>query len=81
MAARKKVSPAAAQAFPLAYAVGPAGDLYPAELGMTLRDYFAARIVGHTVTQQVGWPNANDMRFHVKLAYALADAMLAERAK
>lgn len=55
--------------------------------GMTLRDYFAAKALPAAMTtpwSAVGYHPANgleDMQQHARLAYQMADAMLAERAK
>lgn len=47
--------------------------------GMTLRDYFAAAVIGHLAAS----PLRQDLRLEqdVSYAYKIADAMLAERAK
>lgn len=49
------------------------------EGGMSLRDYFAASVAGDVLNH----PNATDgsPRAVVSVAYQIADAMLAERAK
>jgi hypothetical protein len=44
--------------------------------GMTLRDYFAAHAIAETFRQEKGTPARAAM-----MAYAIADAMLAERNK
>jgi hypothetical protein len=45
--------------------------------GMTLRDYFAAKVIAGFASQETTLPDATLAR----RAYALADAMLAARAK
>lgn len=56
-------------------------------VGMSLRDYFAAKAIPTAMTavwRDVGYTPANglsDMQQHARLAYQMADAMLAERAK
>ena len=47
-------------------------------LGMTLRDYFAANAINGMCSTPT-WPRADDSPELAKRAYALADAMLAER--
>ena len=54
-------------------------DLADNEHGMTLRDYFAAKAMGNMISGT--WPDGNDRPEIAKRAYAMADAMLAERAK
>lgn len=55
--------------------------------GMTLRDYFAAKALPAAMSipwRDVGYQPADglsDMQQHARLAYQMADAMLAERAK
>lgn len=58
---------------------------YGAQPGMTLRDYFAgqalAGLLAHPYCKSVG-PGFNGVTVRVAIeAYAVADAMLAERAK
>jgi hypothetical protein len=45
----------------------------PSQIGMTLRDYFAANVMQGLVIE--------DSALAAKVAYQFADAMLAERAK
>ena len=52
---------------------------YPAEPGMTLRDYFAAKAL-HGLLCQPHWPQSGADMF-ARDAYFLADEMLKERAK
>lgn len=55
--------------------------------GMTLRDYFAAQALSTAMSvpwRDVGYTPANgltDFEQHARLAYQMADAMLAERSK
>ena len=69
------------QAFPLgASEYGGHGP----QAGMTLRDYFAAKAMQSLVAPLVGM-SAEDFEHHLsvthKVAYKIADAMIAERAK
>jgi hypothetical protein len=54
-------------------------DDYAGEVGMTLRDYFAAM----AMQGYLGWPKAptHSEKLIAGWAYAQADAMLAERSK
>lgn len=62
-------------AFPCEQGLTPAGVWNPSfEAGMSLRDYFAAK----SMSALVGYSDRADV---AKYAYAMADAMLAERAK
>ena len=54
--------------------------LIGAGAGMTLRDYFAAKSMEGMSSGGI-WPNTADAPEIAKRAYAIADAMLAERAK
>lgn len=56
---------------------------YPAEPGMTLRDYFAAKAMqGMYASDTPDWCIADaDVHKRAASAYRMADAMLAERAK
>jgi hypothetical protein len=53
--------------------------------GMTLRDYFAGQALAGIVTNKDNWNIGNKAATrtdeYAKVAYALADAMLAEREK
>ena len=50
--------------------------------GMTLRDYFAAKALpAITAGGTTGWAGKSDATTLAERAYAIADAMLAERAK
>lgn len=55
--------------------------------GMTLRDYFAAKALPVAMTvpwSEIGYVPVNgltDIQQHARLAYRIADAMLAERVK
>lgn len=72
-------------AFPL-----PEGKTWPGQdtHGMSLRDYFAGEAVTHAAVYIQGWEN-DTVQPHLgvcakniaRVAYAIADAMLAERAK
>ena len=48
--------------------------------GMTLRDYFASKVVGGVMANPTG-RNLQDQQGIAELCYAIADAMLEERAK
>lgn len=50
---------------------------YP-DRGMSLRDWFAGQQLARIAS---GWPNSDNMRKLAANCYAMADAMLAERAK
>ena len=49
--------------------------------GMTLRDYFAGQALAFTADHGVRLGPPEDNEYVVRLAYAVADAMLKERAK
>jgi len=67
-------------AFPEAIAIGAAGDVYPGFPGMTLRDWFAAQALAIAPEHHI--VNADEKATTwARMAYALADAMLAERSK
>ena len=75
-------------AFPSDVAVGPSGDVYASgeysgSPGMTLLDYFAAAAM--TAYWSADLRQEPDMRAHeshvAAIAYAIADAMLAEKAR
>ena len=76
-------------AFPMLPPLGPDGTAavgYPyVSEGMTLRDYFVAKamqgLLAHPECQAVGPGCASTTQRVVLEAYAMADAMLAERAK
>lgn len=57
------------------------GSAFPdfKQTGMTLRDYFAAKAMQALVSKPIGTPK--DALAIPKTAYALADAMLVERAQ
>ena len=74
-------------AFPVPHLVTVHGEVvnHGATGGMSLRDYFAAKAMGHlsqpllkAMAQQGIPPNCHEV---AKLCYEIADAMLAERAK
>ena len=66
------------QAFPLPAAnFSPMGDMALPELGMTLRDYFAAAALAHPYAQGDDTHMNRDKA--AAWAYELADAMLAAR--
>ena len=51
--------------------------------GMTLRDYFAAKAMQGLIASPRGTPNGEDATtdYYAKMAYLMADAMIAEREK
>ena len=49
--------------------------------GMTLRDYFAAKAMQSNIVILEDWPGGERAADVAKYAYAMADAMLAEREK
>lgn len=59
----------------------PATELHGTDTGMTLRDYFAAKVMQGLIAD----PNADmlddDMRYWAALSYRMADAMLRAREK
>lgn len=63
-------------AFPEAIAISPTGGVYPGFGGMSLRDYFAGQALTGAALDDWGDPSAA-----AKWAYAVADAMIAARAK
>ena len=71
-------------AFPHSVTIGPSGDVYSSDdfaCGMSLRDYFAARVMVEmirlTMDADGGWDNGAVAAG----CYRLADAMLAERTR
>ena len=62
-------------AFPLA------SDIIGHHEGMTLRDWFAGRMVTGYLSSYQGSVHPDEAATIAKLAYQMADAMLAERAK
>lgn len=54
---------------------------YPAEPGMSLRDYFAAKAMQGLLAQSMGTAGGSDPAHGALYAYAMADAMLKERDK
>lgn len=59
-------------------AIGPSGDIYHSDGGMTLRDYFA----GQALIGLSGNPgNAKDLDEVAWATYQMADAMIVERGK
>lgn len=69
-------------AFPIPHDDRPGA--YMAETGMTLRDYFAAKIMATFMQGAVLPPDFDakgQLEFAAKRAYEAADAMLQERAK
>ena len=63
---------------------GPAypvsGDCFP-RVGMTLRDYFAAQVIGAVIASfDKHMPNAASIENFAAHSYRIADAMLAARA-
>lgn len=78
------------QAFPSERVIGKnyhGENVMKASSGMTLRDYFAAKALPVAMTaiwRDIGYTPQNDlsdMQQHARLAYQIADAMLAERSK
>lgn len=49
------------------------------EHGMSLRDYFAGQVLGRLALARVGADGIENQAHIAKAAYAIADAMLAER--
>jgi len=70
-------------AFPTFVAIGPSGDAYPGFYGMTLRDWFAGQTLASLPLRD--WSDfttgADKIKAWAQSAYAVADAMLAERSK
>lgn len=69
------------QAFPQPVTVGPNDDLYPAYPGMTLRDWFAGQALTGLVAFDRPHAEGNKPEHFGRWAYAIADAMIAERSK
>lgn len=68
------------RAFPVTMGDGRGGSM--TNLGMSLRDYFAAKAMQGILSCFAEYKGAGDnMQSRAKLAYEVADAMLAERAK
>lgn len=67
-------------AFPV-YERNIAGDMHLIELGMTLRDYFAAKIMQGIFSNSEREPHFGQSKYYVEEAYGIADAMLKEREK
>lgn len=73
-------------AFPLAPRLAPDGDVnsywtqHPQD-GMSLRDWFAGQALYYTADFSRPHVNADNMKMTARLAYDIADAMLAERSK
>jgi hypothetical protein len=65
----------------------PAGGQYFGPMGMSLRDYFAAKAMASIVAATVGTFDGGESEFHAASAntagqsYIIADAMLAAREK
>ena len=57
-----------------------AGDMWVTDGGMTLRDYFAAKAIAGICAHRDSWGLTSPHAL-AALAYNIADAMLAERAK
>ena len=66
-------------AFPVLELNKVTGDVCAQHLGMTLRDYFAAKAMQGYCAVESGWSEPADAV--ARCSYAMADAMLAERAK
>jgi len=61
---------------------GPAFPGHPNDVaGMSLRDYFAAKAMQGDVSRVGYYPIGKQMNHAAMIAYAMADAMLAEREK
>jgi len=74
-------------AFPLPMVLNEVGNIVTsdeyARCGMSLRDYFAAKalLAVETPTPYNMKPNESTAKFKSRRAYAIADAMIAERSK
>lgn len=74
-------------AFPEHLAVTESSEIHCGDAGMTLRDYFAAKALPTAMRapwRDVGYvpvDGLTDFQQYARLAYQMADAMLAERAK
>lgn len=66
-------------AFPRPYSERYSDEVYRAQDGMTLRDYFAAKAMQGYCAVESSWSEPADVV--ARCSYAMADAMLAERAK
>ena len=58
----------------------PRNHVYTDFEGMTLRDYFAAKVVANTILLY-GFSTEKTSEWHASKAYFVADAMLQERNK
>lgn len=65
---------------PSAFPVSIPKDFYYGENGMSLRDWFAGQALAGAMTSVPG-PGFADWSYYAGAAYAIADAMLAERVK
>jgi hypothetical protein len=65
-------------AFPRAGFSGPMGYGKP-ENGMTLRDWIAGQVIAGRMLN--GFASSADAEVHARVAYKIADAMIAEREK
>jgi hypothetical protein len=65
-------------AFPLMYDV-PSENLRHIHVGMTLRDYFAAKAMQGLLAQSQGTAIGSRVEIAAEYAYAMADAMLKAR--
>ncbi len=69
-------------AFPCDDVFGDGGRITKASAGMTLRDYFAAQVLGHLIAgDAIGGRKVANLADYAAGAYQAADAMLKERAK
>lgn len=58
---------------------GDLNDMPSINLGMTMRDYFAAKAMQGLIAQSCGMAVGSDPAFGAKYAYQMADAMLKAR--
>lgn len=73
-------------AFPLAVAVSPSDDLQCSAdvsggIGMSLRDYFASASITGVLRRDGAFGRTHKCDIVARMAYEMADAMLAQRAK
>lgn len=55
------------------------GPAFPPMYNLTVRDYFAAKAMASMVVRGDEYKHAHARKLMVKMAYAIADAMLAAR--
>lgn len=69
-------------AFPIQHQVNANGDVVQwSETGMTLRDYFAAKVMQGDIASTGEHSGPINILLLAKWSYEVADAMLAERSK